>query len=623
MDAGQADRRRSVSKDLLLLLSFLKPFICHLLVVLLIIGGINVAAAGTLFVVGKGLNLFVGREAHGIAAAKIVLGVAGVYALLGLGRAALIRLREPAAMRLAMDLLRQLRVTLYSKVQMLSFTYLDRLTSGQIIERATGDLNRINNFLTSTCFQAFDAVVMAAVSIAFMLAMSWELTVAVLAPFPIVCWVYSRWAGRLRRLRLRVHDEIDVMTSRLTETIAGVRVVRSFGCQEREKARYLGVVNEVYDRVIPTVKIRAFRLMGIYSFARAWVAVLLVVGGYMVIQGRMQVGYILPFMMYMMGLLWRAQMLMEVGENAQDARAALERVMAVLQARPDVEDHPEARDLPPEGGGAIVFDNVSFAYMEPPHPDDDVVDRMDLTRLGKGPDAVRNISLDIRPGERVALVGPTGSGKSTVVSLLPRFYDPTDGRVLIDGQDVRMTRLACLRREIGVVFQETFLFSGTIAENIAYGRPEATREAIMRAARLAVADEFIQDLPLGYDSEIGERGVSLSGGQRQRIAIARAILKRPRILVLDDAMAAVDAHTEYRIRRQLNKLMQGRTTLIIAHRLATVRTADRVVVLRDGSIDDVGTHEELAGRNEFYRQLCESQLESDGAAEAVAGGGAA
>jgi len=621
MDAGQADQRSGVVHDLLLLLSFLKPFIRQMLVVLLIIGGINVVAAATLFLVGKGLNLFAGREAQGAEAARIVLVVAGLYAVLGLGRSVLIRLREPAAMRLAMDLLRQLRITLYSKVQMLSFTYLDRLTSGQIIERATGDLNMISNFLTSTCFQAFDAVIMAVVSIAFMLTMSWQLTLVVLAPFPIICWVYSRWAGRLRGLRLLVRDEIDVMTSRLTETIAGVRVIRSFGRQEQEKAQYRGVVNEVYRRVLPTVKIRAFRLMGIYSFARAWVAVLLVVGGYMVIQGRMEVGYILPFMMYMMGLLWRAQMLMEVGENAQDARAALERVMALLEARPDVEDHPEARDLPAEGGGEITFENVSFAYMEPPHPDDDVVERMDLTRLGKGPDAVRGISLDIRPGERVALVGPTGSGKSTVVSLLPRFYDPTEGRLRIDGQDVCMTRLESLRREIGVVFQETFLFRGTVAENIAYGRPEATREAIMRAARLAAADEFIQDLPLGYDSEIGERGVSLSGGQRQRIAIARAILKRPRILVLDDAMAALDAHTEVKIRRQLNKLMQNRTTLIIAHRLATVRTADRVVVLRDGCVDDVGTHEELAGRNEFYRQLCESQLESDGTAETIAGGG--
>jgi len=221
----------------------------------------------------------------------------------------------------------------------------------------------------------------------------------------------------------------------------------------------------------------------------------------------------------------------------------------------------------------------------------------------------------------VALVGPTGAGKSTIVSLLPRFYDPTQGRVLIDGQDVRHTRLASLRRDIAIVFQETFLFRGTVAENIALGRPDANREDLIKAAQQAAADEFIRDLPRGYDSEIGERGVSLSGGQRQRLAIARAILKQPRILILDDAMAAVDAKTEHRIRRQLNKLMAHRTTLIIAHRLATVRAADRVVVLRDGRVDDVGTHVELAGRNEFYRTLCQSQLEEDAAAPEASGEG--
>ncbi|MBN2584072.1 MAG: ABC transporter ATP-binding protein [Planctomycetes bacterium] len=623
MDAEQADQPRSVLQDLRQLFSFLTPFKAQMLKVLLIIGTINVLAAASLFLVGKGVNEFVGKEAAGAAAAKAVAIIAGLYMLFGVARAVFIRLREPAAMRLAMDLLRSLRTMLYSKVQMLSFTYLDRLTSGQIIERATGDLNMIRNFLTTACFQAFDAVVMAVVAIGFMLWMSWELTLAVLLPYPLICWAYSRWAGRLRILRRRVRDQVDVMMTTLTETIAGVRVIRSFGRHEQEKVRYRGVVDEVFDRVVPAVKIRAFKLVGVYSLARLWVAVLLVVGGYMVIQGRMAVGYLFPFISYMMVLLWRAQALMEMGENAQDARAALERVMALLDAKPDVEDAEGAQDLPSLGRGDIVFENVSFAYHEPPHPADDVVERMDVARRRKGPDTLRNVSLTIRAGERVALVGPTGAGKSTIISLLPRFYDSTSGRVLIDGQDVRHTRLASLRQEIGIVFQETFLFRGTIAENIALGRPEANREDIMRAASLAQADEFIADLPMGYDSEIGERGVSLSGGQRQRLAIARALLKRPRILVLDDAMAAVDARTEVRIRRQLGKLMQNRTTLIIAHRLATVRAADRVVVLREGTIDDVGTHDELAARNDFYRKLCESQLEEDVQSDFDAAGGGA
>lgn len=623
MDAEPSEQRSSLRSDLLLLLSFLKPFVGQMLVVLAIIGGINLLAATAMWLVGKGVNQFLNKSASGSDVAAGVLIIAGLYAALGVGRAVLTRLREPAAMRLAMNLLRSLRIRLYEKVQTLSFTYLDRLTSGQIIERATGDLSQINEFLTSACFQAFDAVVMAIIAIGFMLSMSWQLTLVVLLPYPLICWAYWRWAWQLRILRLRVRDQVDVMMNRLTETIAGVRVIRSFGRHEQEKVRYLGVVDEVFNRVVPAVVIRSFKLMGVYSLARLWVAVLVVVGGYMVMEDQMEVGYLLPFISYMMWLLWRAQALMEMGEHAQDARAALERVMALLAAKPDVEDDAEARDLPPEGRGEIVFEDVSFAYMEPPHPSDDVVVRMDLARQRKGPDAVSHISLTIQPGERIALVGPTGAGKSTVISLLPRFYDPTEGRVLIDGQDVRKTRLVSLRREIGLVFQETFLFRGTIAENIALGRPEADRESIMAAARLAEADEFIQNLPLGYDSEVGERGVSLSGGQRQRLAIARAILKRPRILVLDDAMAAVDAHTEYKIRKQLNRLMQHRTTLIIAHRLATVRAADRVIVLREGRIDDIGTHDVLAMRNEFYRQLCESQLETDRQSEAAAAGGEA
>jgi ABC-type multidrug transport system fused ATPase/permease subunit len=360
MDSESRDQPRSVLHDLRQLLSFLKPFKAQMLKVLIIIGAINVLAASSLWLVGKGVNKFIDKDATGASAAKVVAVIAGLYVVIGIARAVFIRIREPAAMRLAMDLLRSLRVTLYDKVQMLSFTYLDRLTSGQIIERATGDVNTIRNFLTSTCFQAFDAVVMAAVAIGFMLYMSWQLTLVVLLPYPLICYVYSRSASRLRRLRRLVRDEVDVMTTRLTETIAGVRVVRSFGRHEQEKRRYLGVINEILRRVVPVVKIRAFQLIGVYSMARVWISVLLVIGGYLVIGRRMEVGYLFPFISYMMWLLWRAQMLMEVGESAQDARAALERVSALLEARPDVEDLPDAADLP-AGHGEIVFENVSFA----------------------------------------------------------------------------------------------------------------------------------------------------------------------------------------------------------------------------------------------------------------------
>lgn len=613
MDAEQADQR-SLIADLKQLYSFIDPFKWQAVRVLALITTVNLLAASSQWLVGWGFNEFLGKNAVGAEAAMFVFAVAGAFAVLGLARALLLRAREPVAMRLAMDLLRWLRVKLYGKVQALSFTYLDRLSTGQIIERATGDLNMIRGFLTQACLQAFDAVIMAVVVIVIMITMNWQLALVALAPFPVICFLWARWAGRLRRLRRKVREEVDVMTTRLAEGIAGVKVIRSFGRHGAEAERYQGVINEVYNRVKPTINIRAFKIVGVYSIARAWVAVLLVVGGWMVMEGRFEVGYLFTFMVYSSQLLWRAQALMMLGEHTQDARTALERVMALLEARPDVEDEPDARDLP-QGKGEVTFENVTFAYVEPPHPEADVVERMDLTQPRKGPDAVHNVSLVVEAGERIALVGPTGAGKSTIISLLPRFYDPTYGRVLIDGQEVKHTRLESLRREIGIVFQETFLFRGTIAENIAYGRPEATREEIMAAARLAQADEFIGNLRLGYDSEIGERGVSLSGGQRQRLAIARAILKQPRLLILDDAMAAVDANTELKIRKQLDGLMRGRTTFIIAHRLATVRSADRVVVMNDGRVEDVGKHEELVGRNEFYRQLCESQLQGPAAGD--------
>ena len=623
---------RSVVHDLRDLLAFLKPFKREVVHSLAVVAAVNILWVLMTTVMGKALDAYFkesGTQADNdvvvIDTTQVIILVAlfaGAYLLLGLLRAVLIRLREPVVMNLAMNLLRSLRIRLYQKVQQLSFSYLDRLTSGQIIERATGDVNQIRMFLTTTCFHVFDAIIFGIIALVVMFTLNPLLAAVSLVPYPLVCYLYSRGTGRLRYHMRRTRTQVDVMTSQLAETISGVKVIRSFGRHEQEKSRYLDTVNEVLNRVKPIFLIRAIILNGVYVMTRMWVGVVLVVGGWLIIQGRLAPGTIFIFMSFMMMLLMRAQMLMEAGDSAQEARAALERVQALVDSPNDVEDAPNAIDLPANGRGDIRFENASFAYIQPPAPEADVVERMDLHR-GRCPAAVRNISLHIAAGETVALVGPTGAGKSTVINLLPRFYDPTQGRVLIDGQDIRNVRLADLRQHIGIVFQETFLFRGTIAENIAYGRPAASINEIMAAARMAAADKFINDMPNGFNTSIGERGVSLSGGQRQRIAIARAILKQPRILVLDDAMAAVDAHTELRIRRSLDALMRGRTTLIIAHRLATVRAADRVIVMRDGMIDDTGKHEHLIVNNEFYRVLCQSQLQQDeDQLDEVAAGGA-
>lgn len=607
---------------MLVLASFLKPFKRQMLHALFVVASVNILWVLMTVVMGKALDAYfkssgniIDEDAREIAidpgsAATIVIAFAGSYMLLGLLRATIIRYREPVVMLLAMNLLRSLRIKLYEKVQQLSFSYLDRLTSGQIIERATGDVNQIRMFLTTTSFHVFDAVVFGVCALAVMFFLDPLLAAVTLVPYPLVCFLYSKGSGRLRRHMRHARDQVDVMTSQLAETIAGVKVIRSFGRHEQEKIRYHQTVEEVLNRIKPILKIRAVVLNGVYVITRMWVAMVLIVGGWLIMEGRLAPGTIFIFMTFMMMLLMRAQMLMEAGDSAQEARAALERVQALIDSPNDVEDSPDAADLPEDGRGDIRFENVSFAYIEPPAPEADVLERMDLQR-SRCPAAVRNVNLHIRAGETIALVGPTGAGKSTIINLLPRFYDPTEGRVLIDGQEVRHTRLVSLRQNIGIVFQETFLFRGTIADNIAYGRPEASYSEIMAAARMAAADQFIKEMPQGFNTAVGERGVSLSGGQRQRIAIARAILKQPRILVLDDAMAALDAHTEHRIRHSLDGLMRGRTTLIIAHRLATVRAADRVVVMRDGEIDDIGNHDQLIRQNEFYRVLCQSQLQQD------------
>jgi ABC-type multidrug transport system fused ATPase/permease subunit len=607
MEMQTSGPRRSFVTDVVRLVSFLKPFRWQVVKALILIGGINAGAATLVFLLSRVLNHFTSHDSTGADAGRAVLVIAAIFWVIGLSRGVLMRLREPAMMRLVMDLLRWLRIRLYGKVQEMNFIYLDRLTSGQIIERATGDVTQISQFLTNVFAQVFDAVGMAVFALAFMTAMSPTLALIALAPFPIIALLYFRSVSRIRRFVKLLRDECDVMTSQLSEAIAGARVIRSFGRAEVEKARYGAVVEEIFQRVLPVLRIRAVALNGIYVLARIWTVVVLVAGGFMVIDDRLSAGDLVAFMTYIMMLLWRTQMLMELGSTTQEARAAFDRVIALLDAPPQIADGPDSRDLPP-GGGEVVFENVSFAYHEAPSPEADVVERMDMTRATPGPAAVRHISLVVRPGETIALVGPTGAGKSTVVSLLPRFYDPDEGRITLDGQDLRQTRLDSLRSAIGMVFQESFLFRGTIADNIAYGRPGAVREEIEAAGRLAQVEEFVRELQRGYDTEIGERGVSLSGGQRQRIALARAILRRPRLLILDDALAAVDPATELRIRKELGRLMHGRTTFIIAHRLATVRAAHRVVVLREGRIEDVGAHEELFGRNDFYRSLCQSQL---------------
>ena len=384
----------------------------------------------------------------------------------------------------------------------------------------------------------------------------------------------------------------------MEEAVTGVRVVKAFAAEERELARLEGKARALYASRLRNVAIQARLVPFIQTLPNLGLAALLLVGGNLVLDGRISLGTFLAFNSYLLQLAAPARMLTMVMAAGQMARAGAVRILELLDSAPRVTERDDARPLGDVAGG-IAFSDVRFEYSSGTRaPGSETQPLLD------------GFSLRIRPGERVALIGPTGSGKSTIALLLPRFYDVDGGAVTLDGVDVRDLRLDDLRRNIGVVFEDAFLFSASIRDNIAYGRPDATDEQVRAAAEAAEADEFIEALPLGYDTVVGERGLTLSGGQRQRVTLARALLTDPRILVLDDATSSVDPTVEAGIHATLRRLMAGRTTLIVAHRPSTVALADRVVVVDDGRVVADGTHAELTAGSSRYRQLVGGEVDS-------------
>jgi ATP-binding cassette subfamily B protein len=380
-----------------------------------------------------------------------------------------------------------------------------------------------------------------------------------------------------------LQQELADLSGVVEESVAGVRVVKGFGAERLQERNLAVEADDVYERSIDQARLRANFLPLIDLLPTLGLVGILWYGGHEVIAGNLSIGDIVEANFYVLMLIWPLRMVGMLLGQLSRAAASAGRIDTVLATEPAIEDDPGAAPLAP-GPGAVRFDGVTFGY-------------------GRVRPVLDGLDLEIRGGEAIALVGATASGKSTVARLIPRFYDVSDGRICIDGQDVRETRLNEVRRAIGLVFEDTFLFSDTVRSNIAFADPEATMEQVVRAARLAGADEFVKDLPAGYDTVVGEHGYSLSGGQRQRIAIARAVLADPRILILDDATSSVDPSKEHQIRSALREVMQGRTTIIIAHRPATIALADRVVLLMNGKVVADGTHEGLLATNPSYREV--------------------
>ncbi len=511
-----------------------------------------------------------------------VLALAALYALIRYAEAVY---RATLVQRVVVDL----RSAVYDKLQRLSFRFFDGNDSGSIINRVTTDVQAVRMFVEGVIVEVLGLIVSLTFYLAYMLSIHVPLTLACLATTPVL-WVITVMFSRKVRPAYRRNRELhDRMINTLSENLQGVHVVKGFARQREQIARF-HAANEAVQKQQQSIFWRvAMYAPTVELLTHVNLLVLLTFGGYLVMQRQIELGQgLVVFAAILRAWSTNVQSVANIANSVQRSLTGAQRVFAVLDEPVEVRSPENAKRLP-RAKGAVRFENVTFGY----NPDAPVL---------------HDINLDVKPGQCIAVLGATGSGKSTLLSLIPRFYDPQRGRVLLDGIDVRELDLDDLRRNVGLVFQESFLFSTTVAANIAFGNPEATQEQIERAARIACAHDFIMELPHGYDTIIGENGVDLSGGQRQRLAIARAILLEPAILLLDDPTAAVDADTEHQILEAMDRAMEGRTTFVIAHRLSTLRRADLVVVLKRGRIVQMGTHAELLRTSGHYRDVALLQI---------------
>jgi ATP-binding cassette, subfamily B, multidrug efflux pump len=482
-----------------------------------------------------------------------------------------------------------LRNDLYSKIQKLSFSYHDQNQTGQLMIRATDDIEKLRLFIGQGLLQLVGAIILLTGTIIILFSTNVALAWTAMPILPLALVLFFIFGSAAQPLFRKVQIKLSALNTILQENLAGIKVIQAFTREKQEQAKFRAAADNLMNQSISVSKLFTFLFPMIFLIANLGQAAILYVGGKQIIAGVLTLGDWQEFSLYLIYLFFPVAQLGFIITQFGQAAASADRIFEILDAKSDIVDKPNAIELP-SVKGEVKFENVTFRYF---HGGDPVLSE---------------VTFEAKPGERIALLGATGSGKSTIINLLPRFYDPTEGRITVDGHDLRDIKIESLRKQIGIVLQETTLFSGTVSENIAFGRSDASEEDIIAAAKAAQAHDFIMSFPDGYNTHVGERGTTLSGGQKQRVAIARALLLDPRILILDDSTSSVDLTTESLIQVALDKLMENRTSFVIAQRISTVMSADKILVLDKGRVLAQGKHADLMENEPIYAEIYNSQI---------------